>query len=194
MKRASLKEARDYLSKKQDSVSIFEKLAKMLGKNGIQAILLNAVISDLENKSNKILESISEDSIKISLETQRKGSDGISIVDTLDLNVNKDGVVCNFNSLSGGEQFRIALALRIALSEIASDHVGSSLEFLLLDEVSSPLDKSGVDTLFVSVIKVLESKYKMLVITHDDSLKERFDNIIEIQKINGESTTLFTTR
>jgi exonuclease SbcC len=148
----------------------------------------------LESKSNKILESISEDSIKISLETQRKGSDGISIVDTLDLNVNKDGVVCNFNSLSGGEQFRIALALRIALSEIASDHGGSSLEFLLLDEVSSPLDKSGVETLFVSVIKVLESKYKMLVITHDDSLKERFDNIIEVQKINGESTTLFTTR
>jgi DNA repair exonuclease SbcCD ATPase subunit len=194
IKRASLKEARETLSKKQDSVSIFEKLTKMLGKNGIQAILLNAVISDLESKSNKILESISEDSIKISLETQRKGSDGISIVDTLDLNVNKDGVVCNFNSLSGGEQFRIALALRIALSEIASDHGGSSLEFLLLDEVSSPLDKSGVETLFVSVIKVLESKYKMLVITHDDSLKERFDNIIEVQKINGESTTLFTTR
>jgi DNA repair exonuclease SbcCD ATPase subunit len=39
-----------------------------------------------------------------------------------------------------------------------------------------------------------ESKYKMLVITHDDSLKERFENIIEVQKVNGESSTIFTSR
>lgn len=182
------------LSAKQDKVSIFDKMVKMFGKNGIQTILLNAVISDLEKKSNQILESISQDSLSVSLETQRQGSDGVSIVETLDLNVKKEGVVCNFYSLSGGEQFRIALALRIALSEIASNHGGSSLEFLLLDEINSPLDKSGVETLFVNVIKVLESRYKMLVITHDDSLKERFDNIIEVQKINGESTTTFTSR
>jgi DNA repair exonuclease SbcCD ATPase subunit len=63
-----------------------------------------------------------------------------------------------------------------------------------LDEINSPLDKSGVETLFVNVIKTLESKYKMLVITHDDSLKERFENIIEVQKVNGESSTIFTSR
>jgi exonuclease SbcC len=182
------------LSRKQDRVAVFEKMTKMFGKNGIQTILLDVVISDLEKNSNEILQSISSDSFVICLETQRSGSDGVSIVETLDLNVKKDGSLCNFYSLSGGEQFRIALALRIALSEMASNHGGSSLEFLLLDEINSPLDKSGVETLFVNVIKSLESKYKILVITHDESLKERFDNIIEVQKINGESTTSFTSR
>jgi exonuclease SbcC len=194
LKKEALSSEQKNLAKKQDRVAVFEKMTKMFGKNGIQTILLDVVISDLEKKSNEILQSISSDSFVICLETQRAGSDGVSVVETLDLNVKKDGSLCNFYSLSGGEQFRIALALRIALSEMASNHGGSSLEFLLLDEINSPLDKSGVETLFVNVIKSLESKYKILVITHDESLKERFDNIIEVQKINGESTTSFASR
>jgi exonuclease SbcC len=172
-------------------MSILDKMVKMFGKSGIQSLLLEAVISDLEKNANKILSSISEQ-FSISLETQRVGSDGISMVETLDLNVKKDGSLCGFSSLSGGEQFRIALSLRIALSELATQHGGSSLEFLLLDEINSPLDKSGVETLFVNIIKQLESKYKILVITHDDSLKERFENVLDVSKINGDSVINFS--
>jgi DNA repair exonuclease SbcCD ATPase subunit len=128
------------------------------------------------------------------LETQRVGSDGVSIVETLDLKVRKDGSIYNFKSLSGGEQFRISLSLRIAMSEISSKYGGSSLEFLLLDEVNSPLDRYGVETLFMSVIKSLEDRYKILIITHDEALKEKFDNIINITKINGDSEVTFVSR
>lgn len=177
---------------KNSEMLIFDKMTKMFGKSGIQTLLLEVVISDLEKSSNKILSSIS-DQFSISLETQRAGSDGISVVETLDLNIKRDGILCGFASLSGGEQFRIALSLRIALSELATKHGGSSLEFLLLDEINSPLDRSGVETLFVNIIKQLESKYKILVITHDDILKERFENILDISKINGESFVSFST-
>ena len=130
----------------------------------------------------------------IVLETQRTGSDGISIVETLDLKVRKDGSLQNFKSLSGGEKFRISLALRVALSELSSRYGGSLLEFLLLDEVNSPLDRYGVETLFMSVIKSLEDKYKILVITHDESLKEKFDNVIDVTKINGDSEITFLAK
>tara|TARA_A100001011_G_scaffold394262_1_gene486209 strand:+ start:5786 stop:7894 length:2109 start_codon:yes stop_codon:yes gene_type:complete len=179
------------ISKNQKLISVFEKLSKWLGKSGIQTILLDSLIEDLEITSNKILESICNEPSSIVLETQRLGSDGVSIVETLDLKVRKDGFVQNFKSLSGGEKFRISLALRIALSDISSRYGGSSLEFLLLDEVNSPLDRYGVETLFVSVIKSLEDKYKIMVITHDESLKEKFENVINITKINGESEVSF---
>ena len=68
------------------------------------------------------------------------------------------------------------------------------MEFLLLDEVNSPLDRFGVETLFVNVIKSLEEKYKIMVITHDESLKEKFDNIIDSTKINGDTEIVFTRR
>lgn len=207
IKVGSLKEKTNSLSKKRDELksikktydtqsaemAVFDRLTKMFGKSGIQTLLLEAVIQDLESTSNRILSSICSEQFSIELATQRAGSDGVSVVETLDLNVKKDGSLCGFSSLSGGEQFRIALSLRIALSELATRHGGSSLEFLLLDEINSPLDKSGVETLFVNVIKQLETKYKILVITHDDSLKERFDNVLDVSKVSGESTVAFST-
>jgi DNA repair exonuclease SbcCD ATPase subunit len=64
----------------------------------------------------------------------------------------------------------------------------------MLDEVNSPLDRYGVETLFVNVIKSLENRYKILTITHDESLKEKFDNVINVTKINGESEVEFLVR
>lgn len=191
-KNIELDDLKKSFDSKNEQLAIFDKMVKMFGKSGIQALLLEAVIEDLQKTANRILSSIS-DQFSISLETQRVGSDGISTVETLDLNVKKDGSLCGFSSLSGGEQFRIALSLRIALSEIATQHGGSALEFLLLDEINSPLDKSGVETLFVNIIKQLENKYKILVITHDDSLKERFENVLDVSKINGDSSISFYT-
>lgn len=191
-KKVELEDLKKLFDSKNEQLAIFEKMVRMFGKSGIQALLLEAVIEDLQKTANRILSSIS-DQFSISLETQRVGSDGISTVETLDLNVKKDGSLCGFSSLSGGEQFRIALSLRIALSEIATQHGGSALEFLLLDEINSPLDKSGVETLFINIIKQLENKYKILVITHDDSLKERFENVLDVSKINGDSSISFYT-
>lgn len=182
------------IAKRMEKISMFDKLAKTFGRSGVQTILLDAIIEDLERSSNVILSSICNEPAVIVLETQRLGSDGTSLIETLDLKVRKDGHMQNFKSLSGGEKFRISLALRIALSDVSSRYGGSSLEFLLLDEVNSPLDRFGVETLFVSVIKSLEEKYKILVITHDESLKEKFDNVINITKVNGESELEFVTR
>tara|TARA_A200000159_G_scaffold158847_1_gene176644 strand:- start:91 stop:2196 length:2106 start_codon:yes stop_codon:yes gene_type:complete len=185
---------KEEISKKLKRASLFEKLSKMFGKSGIQTILLDVVIEDLEKTSNGILASICNEPAAIVLETQRLGSDGVSVIETLDLKVRKDGHLQNFKSLSGGEKFRISLALRVALSDISSRYGGSSLEFLLLDEVNSPLDRFGVETLFVNVIKSLEDRYKILVITHDESLKEKFDNVINITKVNGDSELSFSKR
>jgi exonuclease SbcC len=177
-----------------ERASLFVNLSKMFGKSGIQSILLDAIIEDLEKTANITLSSMCNEPAVIVLDTQRVGSDGTSLIETLDLNVRKDGNMQSFKSLSGGEQFRISLALRIALSEISSRYGGSSLEFLLLDEVNSPLDRYGVETLFVNVIKSLEEKYKIMVITHDESLKEKFDNVIDSTKINGDTEIIFTRR
>jgi exonuclease SbcC len=191
---SKMKADKKQISKKLEKASLFDKLSRIFGKGGIQAILLDAVIEDLEKSANNILASICNEPAIIVLETQRLGADGSSIIETLDLKVRKDGHLQNFKSLSGGEKFRISLALRIALSDISSRYGGSSLEFLLMDEVNSPLDRFGVETLFINVIKSLEDKYKILVITHDESLKEKFDNVINITKVNGESELEFITR
>ena len=52
------------------------------------------------------------------------------------------------------EKFRIALSTRTGLSEISSQYSGANLEFIMMDEINSPLDKHGTDNL-VEIIKKL---------------------------------------
>jgi ABC-type Mn2+/Zn2+ transport system ATPase subunit len=65
--------------------------------------------------------------------------------------------------------------------------MGGHAQLLLLDEVSTALDRQGRET-FVSLIRLLEREMKILVITHDDHLKEEFDHIITVKRVGSDST------
>jgi DNA repair exonuclease SbcCD ATPase subunit len=41
--------------------------------------------------------------------------------------------------------------------------------------------------MFIDIVKQLSSELKILVITHDDKLKEKFDDIIMVEKDSGGS-------
>ena len=185
------KELKKKIVAKKEEIFVFDSLKKYLGKQGIQVILLNGLIDDLEHYANNILKDICNEPLKISLETQRVKADQTSIFETLDLIIVKDGYKHDFKSLSGGEKFRISLSLRIGLGQLASKYGGGNLEFIMMDEINSPLDSYGTENLFVSVIKKLEKKYMVMLITHEERLKEKFKNVIEISKINGESSVNF---
>ena len=46
----------------------------------------------------------------------------------------------------------------------------------------------------MNVIRALEAQYKIMVITHDETLKEKFDHVIDVTKVNGESSVEFLAR
>jgi DNA repair exonuclease SbcCD ATPase subunit len=55
-----------------------------------------------------------------------------------------------------------------------------------LDEVSSSLDDKGLD-MFIDIVKNLSNEIKILVITHDDKLKDKFDDILIVEKDSNGS-------
>lgn len=164
----------------QANYVIYDKLRNYFGKDGIQAIIIENVIEELENYANDILSKICNEPTSISIKTQNQNDNG-SWVETFDIEVSVGSRADDFETLSGGEQFRISLALRLALSRILSQRMGGVIKFLLLDEVSSSLDDKGLD-MFIDIIKSLSNEVKILVITHDDKLKERFEDIIIVEK------------
>src|ERR1041385_8026280 len=98
-----------------------------------------------------------------------------------------NGFPQTFESLGGGEMFRISLALRIGLSEVLVKKAGGEIKLILLDEVDSPLDAYGLNNLFENIIKGLEKRFKVLVISHNDKLKERFSDHIIVKKTSTGS-------
>lgn len=175
--RSTLLGQKPAISKELD---IHQQLVKAFGKSGVPAIIMENVTDDLRNYANDILKRISDKPMSIDFVTQKRTDSG-SWSETFDIAVMIDDEANEFDDLSGGEQVRVAIAVRLALSGVLMRRMGSSVRFLLLDEVDQALDRRGVQAL-ADTLRILSKEFKILVITHNDAMKERFDHIITVQK------------
>lgn len=179
---------KEFLAKQTDvkkTVYVYSSLVKAFSRNGIQAIIIDNVIEELAKVTNDYLNEFSSTPMYVNFITQKKDTKG-SWKETLDLEIVTPSGLSSFESLSGGERFRVTFAIRLALNVLQARRMGGETQLLLLDEVSSSLDKSGLE-IFASIIKKLEKSMKILVITHDDNLKDVFDNIVLVSKVGHDS-------
>lgn len=168
------------LEKYNKQKTIYEQLTRFFGKDGIQAVFIESIVDELEQCANDTLSYICNEPTVIKLKTQKKSGD--SWKETLDIDVIMNGFTQTFESLSGGERFRISLALRIGLSEVLVKRAGGEIKLLLLDEVDQQLDAYGVNNLFESIIRGLEKRFKIMLISHNDKIKDRFHSKINVSK------------
>jgi exonuclease SbcC len=168
-----------------DSVKVYEKLAKAFGKDGIQSIIIENVTEDLKNYTNSILQKICNDQMSVNFVTQRQTTTG-GWKEDFDLQIITKESTLDFDDLSGGEQVRISIAMRLAISQLLMNRIGSNIKFLLLDEVDQALDRQGLEAL-IETIEILSKEFKILLITHNEFVKERFEHIITVQKTSSGS-------
>jgi len=161
-------------------IEIYKNLSKAFGKDGIQAIIMENVTEDLKKYANSVLKQICSDPMSIDFVTQKQTGTG-SWKEQFDIKISIGSSELDFDDLSGGEQVRISIALRLALSQLLMRRIGSNVKFLLLDEVDQALDRQGIEALSTAILS-LSKNLKILVITHNEGMKEKFENIITIQK------------
>ncbi|MEO8112545.1 MAG: SbcC/MukB-like Walker B domain-containing protein, partial [Ginsengibacter sp.] len=84
-------------------------------------------------------------------------------------------------TLSGGETFIVSLALALALSDLASKNV--RIESLFIDEGFGSLDPEALDVAISTLEQLqVESNKTIGIISHVDSLKERIETQIQLEK------------
>ena len=160
---------------------LYDDLARMFGKNGIQAIMIENAIPELEEEANRILSRVSDNAMHVTLETQRDTRSG-AVAETLDIKISDDLGTRNYELFSGGEAFRINFALRIALSRMLARRAGARLRTLVIDEGFGTQDTQGLERL-VEVIKAIRDDFaKIIIITHLRELKNAFETHIEVTK------------
>lgn len=165
----------------------FEELALAFGKKGIQAMIIETAIPEIEDEANKLLQSLTNGRMQIRFETQKetktKREDGEKgIVETLDIIISDETGEKPYENYSGGEQFRVNVAIRLALSKLLTRRAGAKLQFLVIDEGFGTQDQEG-KTKIVEVLDTIKNDFeKILVITHLEELKEEFPVRIEVSK------------
>jgi len=173
----------------QDEQSIYSELSTAFGRQGVQAMLIETVVPRLENETNELLGRMTDNQMNVKLETQRERASGKGEPrETLEIFVDDQGQTRSYELLSGGEAFRVNLALRIALSKVLAQRMGAPLPTLFIDEGFGTQDSVGRERI-LDVISVIGNDFeKVLVITHLDDLKEAFPVRIEVLKDENGST------
>ncbi|MCC6177112.1 MAG: SMC family ATPase [Chloroflexi bacterium] len=161
---------------------LFQDLAVAFGKNGIQAMLIETAIPELEDEANRLLAQMTDSRMHVNFLTQRTRASGEGQIETLDIVINDQLGSRPYELYSGGEAFRVNFAIRIALSTLLARRAGARLQTLVIDEGFGSQDHEGRERL-VEAIKGVEDEFAMiLVITHLDDLKERFPVRIDVRK------------
>ena len=161
---------------------LFQDLMTAFGRNGIQAMLIETAIPEIQDEANRLLAQMTAGRMHVELKTQRERASGEGQIETLDVVIHDNLGSRPYEMYSGGEAFRVNFALRIALSRLLAQRAGARLETLVIDEGFGSQDQEGRDRL-VEAIKSVEDEFAMiLVITHLDDLKERFPVRIDVQK------------
>ncbi|MFI5322328.1 MAG: AAA family ATPase [Thermodesulfobacteriota bacterium] len=169
-------------------VLIYQELVKAFGKNGLQALIIEHAVPEIEVEANRILNKLTEGSMALSLEmvkpTQRGGEK-----ETLEIYIGDSSGTRSYETFSGGEAFRIDFALRVGISKFIANRSGAQLRTLVIDEGFGTQDKDGLNH-FVQVINSVKDDFdKIIAITHVDELKERFPVRIEVTKEPGAGSS-----
>ena len=176
------KEIGKELEKSRKEQNIYEKLIVAFGKNGIQALIIENVLPEIEEEANDLLAKLTNNSTQISIESLRDLKSG-GIKEALDIKISDELGIRDYELYSGGEAFRIDFSLRIALSKLLTRRAGTKLRTLVMDEGFGTQDEEGIDNLVQAIQSISEDFDKILVITHLESLKDAFPVRIEVTKI-----------
>ena len=175
------KEKEEQLSRISRESSIYRELARAFGKTGIQALIIETVLPEIESEANRLLARMTDNRMHVNFETQKETKKG-TVQETLDIAIADELGTRNYEMFSGGEAFRINFAIRIALSRLLARRAGAPLPTLIIDEGFGTQDSTGMEKLKEAINSVQDDFDKILVITHMDELKDAFPTRIDVTK------------
>jgi exonuclease SbcC len=196
---AELKTQASELRSQQQSarrqLRIYQELAQAFGKNGIQALMIENVLPQLEAETNQILGRLSANQLHVQFVTQRasrKNSAATKMIDTLDILISDVQGTRPYETYSGGEAFRVNFAIRLALARLLAQRSGLALQLLIIDEGFGTQDDAGCDRLIGAINAIAPDFACILTVTHIPHLKEAFQTRIEVCKTEHGSQLKLT--
>ncbi|MCC6625769.1 MAG: SMC family ATPase [Chloroflexi bacterium] len=172
-----------------DEREMLKELSEAFGRNGIQAMIIETVVPELQDEANELLDRMPGNTMRVEFRTQR-GTRAGEARETLDVIIRDEVGERRYENYSGGEQFRVNFAIRVALSRLLTRRAGAQLQLLIVDEGFGTQDARGREGL-IEAIRSVESVFStVLVITHLADIRDEFPTQVEVTKGVDGSTIL----
>lgn len=188
----ALQEQQAKLQEYRQQQLIHDELTKAFGKNGIQALIVENILPQVEAEANNILSRLSNNQFHIQFITQKhtkkdKRAKKLTLknakpIDTLEIVIGDANGTRPYENYSGGEAFRINFSIRLALAKLLSQRSGTPLQMLVVDEGFGTQDSEGCDRLIAAIDAISSDFACVLAVTHMPQFREAFQTRIEVYK------------
>lgn len=172
---AKLKQART--KKEQDLVS-FEVQKGSISQikdfiESFKILLLENTIRTVELRTNELLDKYFESELKVifSLES----------ADSINVSISKSGNQCTYKQLSKGQRQLLKLCFSVSVMEAAERNLGINVQNVFMDEPLDGLDSDFKVKSFALFQEISTKKSSVLVIDHNDELKNLFDTKFKVK-------------
>lgn len=126
----------------EESVADWELLAQGLGKNGIQALLIDAACPQIQELTNDYLHAAFGSRFSVRVDTTRMAADGKRQIEDFEISVldTQEGREGSYETFSGGEKVILGEAISLALTTMVCRRNGLSGVTLIRDESGAAVD------------------------------------------------------
>ena len=149
-------------------------------------MILAGVIEQLNETVNTALPRLSRGELSIMIRTSRESAKGVSD-NKITVYVETASGTRPYEALSGGQKFRVDVAIRVGLAEAIARGTGTPIRTFVLDEGWGSLDEKGVlstiDTLFR-----LSEETNVITVSHVGVVQDSFPTRVEVSISSGSST------
>lgn len=168
------------LAELEEKFAVYPSVLQAFSSTGIPNLIIQNVLDDLQAEANELLGQL-KPGLQLSFFVEKTVEKTGDQADTLDINYQINGKERYYEQLSGAQKLAVAFSLKLGLSFLLHKMIGTNIQFLLLDEIDQSLDKASVDA-FADIVKFFQKDFTILVITHNDRLKDKFSHAILVEQ------------
>ena len=165
----------DELAQRKDTINYYDFSYSLLKDGGVKTKIIKKYLPLINQQVNKYLQ-LMDFYINFSLDEEFN--------ETVQSPIHEN---FSYSSFSEGEKMRIDLALLFTWREVARMKNSVNTNLLIMDEVfDSSLDGLGTED-FLKIIRFIIKDANIFVISHKESLHDKFDQVIKFEKVKGFS-------
>ena len=173
--RETLQTTYEELAVKREDISYYDFTYNLLKDGGVKTKIIKKYLPLINQQVNKYLQKM-EFYINFTLDEEFN--------ETVQSPIHED---FSYSSFSEGEKMRIDLALLFTWREVARYKNSVNTNLLIMDEVfDSSLDGFGTDE-FLKIIRYEIQDANIFVISHKESLFDKFQEVVKFEKCKGFS-------
>jgi exonuclease SbcC len=166
-------------------ISDWKFLARGLGREGVQALELDAAGPRVSDLANELLADAYGPRFQVRFETQAAKADGKGVKETFDIIVvdNERGREGDGEDLSGGEKVIVGEALGLAVGLFHAQAAGANLGTVIRDETVGALDPENGQRYLAMLRAFLRvgRVHQLLFVAHQPALVDLADAVVRIE-------------